>query len=203
MRKAGIKPVVNTRRVGHGVEDAMSRIRKRAMDHRIGALRLAGHGNLGTWISVALGDPVGALEDHNYAAYDAMKADWPSYIDYAHFVQMKPILAKLAPSFAPFGYVEAHSCCIGKQHRLLQSLADVWGVPVSGGLENQYAGTVQRDRWGNAFVSAFMLTGRVVTAYPGRMNLAQWAARANQLVPNLPGLVEQGRRVIQARLGVR
>ena len=199
MKAAGIKPVVNTRRVGHGVEDAMSRIRKRAEHHKIGALRLMGHGNRGTWISVALGDPVHAQTEGKWEAYNAMVADWPSYIDYDHLEKMKPILKTLSSSFAPYGFVDAHCCKIGQQTRLLEGLADIWGVPVSGGLENQTAGDQGVDRWGNSVPTTFRLMGPVNTAYPGNMNLAQWAARADQLIPNFPGMIEKGKNAVKGQ----
>lgn len=196
-KAAGGKPVMNERRVGHGVEDAMSRIRKRAEGHKIGALRFFGHGNRGTWISVALGDPVHALDEGRYQDYDAMAADWPSYIDYAHLEKMKPILKTLAPSFAPYGFVEAYSCRIGKQTRLLEGLADIWGVPVSGGVDNQPGGGQSKDQRGNIVPSTFSLTGEVNTAYPGNLTLEKWAARADQLIPNFPGMAEKVKNTIK------
>jgi len=200
MRVGGNKPIVNTKRVGHGVEDAMSRIRKRAAGHQIGALRFTGHGNKGSWISVAVGDPVHSQMAGRWTEYDAMEADWPSYIDYTHIDKMRPILSTLASSFAPFGFVEAHSCMIGKQTRLLEALANIWGVPVSGGMDNQCVGGASHDAWGNKVLTTFTLTGPVNTAYPRNMNLAQWAARADQSIPNFPGMLEKGKNVVKAQL---
>ncbi|MEO8137126.1 MAG: hypothetical protein ABI831_24500 [Betaproteobacteria bacterium] len=200
IREAGEIPVVNERRVGHGVEDAISRIRKRAMGQRIGALRFTGHGNKGTWISVALGDPVHGEIAGKPANYSDMEADWPSYIDYAHLGKMMPILQKLAPSFAPFGFVEAHCCQIGKQTQLLEGLADIWGVPVSGGLDNQRVNDAYYDQWGNKILTTFSLRGPVKTAYPRNMTLEQWAARADLSVPNFPGMLEKGKNAVKGQL---
>lgn len=200
LKAAGIKPILNERRVGHGVEDAMSRIRKRATDHKIGALRITGHGNRGTQISVALGDPVTALDHGQIDAYNAMQADWPSYISYAHLNELRPILKTITPCFAPYGFVDAHACRIGRQTELLEGLADIWGVPVSGGLDDQPAGAALQDRWGNKVMSTFVLSGPVVTAYPGSMNLEKWAKRVDQLIPNIPGMLEKGRNALAAKL---
>ena len=200
IKSEGIKPVVNEKRIGHGVEDAMSRIRKRATGHKIGALRFSGHGNRGRWISLAVGDPVHAEGPSHVAEHSAMVADWPSRIDYNHLEKMKPILRTLAPSFAPFGFVEAHCCRIGQQGPLLEALADVWGVPVSGGMEDQQIGSAREDQWGNKILTTFSLIGPVNTAYPGNMNLAQWAARADHLIPNFPGLLEKGKNAVKGQL---
>jgi len=195
-----VKPVINERRVGHGVEDAMSRIRKRASGHRIGALRFCGHGNRGTWISVAVGDPVHAQWEGRWKDYDAMAADWPSYIDYAHFERMRPLLTPLRPLFASFGYVQIHSCRIGQQGELLQKLADTWNVPIMGGLTNQQVAAQYYDQYGDKVDTLLVLTGPTVTKYPGGASMRSWAARVDRDVLDIPGAFDAARTYVGKRV---
>lgn len=175
MRRNGIKPLENERIPGYGVEHAVKKIIERARDHRIALLRITGHGNRGTWISVAIGDPVHTRE-RSEAAYQRLRADWKSYIDVVHVDKLKGILKRLTPLFAQFGSAEIHGCMIGTQRDLLQTLANIWGVPVSGGLDLQYGGAYVTNDYGELVSNTFTLLGPVFTAYPGRLDLSSWAA---------------------------
>ena len=195
-----VKPIFNERRAGHGVEDAVSRIKKRAHAHQIGALRFSGHGNRGTWISVAVGDPVHAQMAGRWDDYNRMAADWPSYIDYAHFERMRPLLTPLRPLFAPFAFVMVHSCKIGQQTGLLQKLADTWNVPVTGGLSNQPVALYTTNSYGDRVDSTIVITGPATVAYPGGCDLAGWAKRVDQQVLDVPGMIDAGKNYVAQQL---
>jgi hypothetical protein len=194
LRTGASRPLMNERVPGRGVANATEKILKRAKDHRICLLRLHGHGNEGTWICIALGDPYHARKSGQVKEYEAMKADWKSYIDYSHFERHRDTLAQISPLFAPFGSVELNSCTIAKQTKLIQKLADTWGVPVSGGKELQNGGGFSRNKWGEWVPHAFSMEGEVFTAYPNSSNLQKWAASIEASVPNLKRLFTEIQR---------
>ncbi len=173
LKEAGDDPIEETRDVGHGVEDAVTRIITRAASKgSIALLRFHGHGHQGQWMTIAIGDPLDTLDGkfsktraEGRKAYLEMKADWHSYIDLAHVDKLSPTLRRLNPYFAPFASVEHHGCKIGTNHALLRRLADVWGVPVSGGVGDQLGG-------GD---STFVFEGRVYTAFPRGLSLRSWS----------------------------
>jgi hypothetical protein len=188
MKRAGINPLINQRLVGRGVANAVDKIVERAENHRIGLLRITGHGNRGNWISVAIGDPVGALKEGRMNDYEEMKKDWKSYIDYSHFERHRSTLSKITSLFASFGSAEIHSCSIGKQEKLIQKLADTWGVPVTAGKGLQYGATTLQNRQGERTSSTFVMEGELFTAYPKGQTLESWAAGIESSVPNLMAL---------------
>lgn len=191
-----VKPLMNERIPGRGVANATEKILKRSKDHKICLLRLHGHGNEGTWVCVALGDPYHARKNGHMKEYEAMKADWKSYIDYSHFERHRETLAQISPLFAAFGSVELNSCTIAKQTKLIQKLADTWGVPVSGGKELQNGGGFSKNQWGEWVPHAFSMEGEVFTAYPNNGTLQKWAAAVEASVPNLKKWVTQIEREV-------
>jgi hypothetical protein len=201
MKEAGIKPLVNPRLPGRGVSAAIDKIIARSQHHKIALLRITGHGNRGTWISVAVGDPVEAQVEGRIKDYQAMKADWKSYIDFSHFERLRPILSRLRPLFASFGSAEVHCCKIGNQKTLLQKLAETWGVPVSGGLANHQVGGYDTNQYGEYVPSTFAFQGEVFTAYPGGKNLKSWAAGIDASIPNLPEMASQIQHVFPTVFG--
>lgn len=194
LKKAGISPIMNPKVKGSGVKTAIDLIIKRAKDHKIALLSFYGHGNRGVWISIALGDPVHALEEGRYEDYDNMKTDFYSYIDYSHFERHRQVLSQLTPLFTPFSSVEIHSCKIGKQHELLTKLANVWGVPVSGGLSNQKVGHYI-NKYGEVINYTLRWEGGkeggIIIAYPNDTNLDSWSAQVDKALPSLPRMVDQ------------
>jgi len=185
LRARGIDPLLIKRRVGHGVEDAVKQIIHRAQGFRIAMLRFIGHGNEGTWMSIAVGNPYHEREHgHQTPAYKAMKADWHSYISLAHLADHLPTLVRLKPFFAPYGSVELHACMIGGQTAMIKRLADLWEVPVSGGwnLQNVSADKI-RDRYGWETTYTQIFQGPVFTAYPYGLKMEEWAARMERWVP--------------------
>lgn len=84
-------------------------------------------------------------------------------------------LGMLRPYFGPYGSVELHGCKVARGltgRQMIQRLANVWNVPVSGGVNTQYSGGI----------STFRFEGPVFTAFPGGMTLKQWS----MALPNLP-----------------
>jgi len=89
-----------------------------------------------------------------------------------NFMQIRNTLGRLRPCFAPCGSVEMHGCRVGMGstgRRFLARLAQVWGVPVTGAINQQSFGTETADRY----------EGPVHTAYPGRGNLRSWSSGLN------------------------
>lgn len=206
MRENGIDPLLNKRLSGRGVSAAVDKIIERSRDHQIASLRITAHGNRGTWISLAIGDPVHAQGDARYGNYEEMKKDWKSYIDYSHFERHRKNLARITKLFALFGSVDVHCCKIGNNRLLLQRLADTWKVPVSGALDIQHVGgeygRKQSETWGrydyNQFneqvPGTFAFQGAVFTAYPDKLNLKTWAARVEASLLNIPKISLQIRQ---------
>ena len=193
MVKAGIKPLLNEHISGKGVANAVNKIIVRAQSHRIGLLRIFGHGNRGTWICMAVGDPVHTRASGDEAGYRKMEADYKSYIDYSHFESHRKILTSLKHLFASFGSAEVHGCRLGNQRKLLEKLADTWGVPVTGGLTNQWGGSQYnyKNSWGQIVPATFAFEGEVFTAYPNGKDLQSWAADIEASIPNLIKWVSQ------------
>jgi hypothetical protein len=82
--------------------------------------------------------------------------------------QIRPELEKMAPLMGDFGFVELHACKVARGPggaQLLRDLAGVWNCPVSAAIDSQAA----------EGKSNFLLTGEVVTAYPGGADLKTWA----------------------------
>ncbi|MEZ5345960.1 MAG: hypothetical protein R2681_10440 [Pyrinomonadaceae bacterium] len=186
MHQAGINVLMNERVPGRGVANAVDKIIKRSKDHRIGLLRIFGHGNGGNWISVALGDPYHLRKSGHQQEYEALKADWQSYLDYSHYERHRPALKKIKPLFAPFASAEIHSCTVGTvQQKLIRKLADTWGVPVVAGKGLQSVGGYFQNQWGEQVPYTFVMEGELFTAYPNNGDLRSWAAGIEASVPNL------------------
>lgn len=85
-------------------------------------------------------------------------------------------LAMIRDIFADFGFVEFHACKVGQGPqgmKMVQTLADIWGVPVT-------APTISQGAEDNVFV----LRGPLRTFYPGGVTLRQWAeSRSETLRP--------------------
>lgn len=201
MQAAGVKPVLNPRVPRHGVERAVHQIIERAKGHRIALLRIHGHGNRGTWVCVAIGDPVHQEIAGKPANYETMKADFWSYIDFSHFAHVKPALQKLNPLFAPYASVELTSCLIGNNVPLMQRLADTWGVPVSGSTELHPCAGVTVNDYHEAVPNVFALT--IPKAfYPHKGSLETWAASVNASIEvQIAGWMAKGRTRMAGAFG--
>ena len=146
----------------NGVEQLVTEVQARAGNKSIAALRLDGHGNLGRWLTVSVGDVV----DMSKKDYQETEKEYYSYINPAHFAQVSGILSRLSGRFAAFGFAEHHGCSLGKRpetRQLLAKLADLWRVPISVGINLQSVGHVT------------FFDGPVYTAFPLGMNLRSWS----------------------------
>lgn len=87
-------------------------------------------------------------------------------------------LARLRGAFGPFGCIQFMHCKTARGmagQRFLQMVADQTGVPASGGVQDQYAGTLRET---------VRYEGPTRTFCPGGVSLRDWAAA----LPALPGL---------------
>jgi peptidoglycan hydrolase-like protein with peptidoglycan-binding domain len=161
LKKAGDAPIV-LGGMCNGVTQLIGDVVTRASGKSIATLRLTGHGNLGRWMTVSVGD-VADLKGRDYAEIEAEKY---SYIAERNFNTLAPLLRRLAPLFAPFGFMEHHGCSLGKRpatRRMMRKLADLWNVPISVGVWMQNVGQV------------LDFAGPVVTVFPNGTNLVSWS----------------------------
>jgi hypothetical protein len=164
LRAAGDTPIL-LGAMCNGLGQLVSQVRSRAAGKSIVALRLDGHGNLGRWMTVSVGNVV-ELAKENPREYRLVEKEYFSYINPTHFAKLRPLLGQLTGNFAAFGFAEHHGCSLGKRsdtRKMMAKLADLWGVPVSVGVNLQPFGVITR------------FAGPVVTVYPHRMNLHSWS----------------------------
>jgi len=138
--------------------DAARRIIASVKPGSIALLRFFGHGDAG---------------DQGISAGKAASTADTAII---HSNVVKPryrqLLYPIRMYMCPYGSAELHGCNIGRGHKgtlLLQQLADLWGVPVSGGIPYQY------DAGSNRAV--FCFEGNVKTLYPHGLCLKAWAKK--------------------------
>jgi hypothetical protein len=144
----------------NGVGQMVTSASARAASGSVGLLRIIGHGNLGQWLTVSVGNVV-----HSSPAWQKVLASEDhSYVSADNFAQLAPVLAPLKRLFAPYGSAEHGGCSLGGRERtrkLLHMLADLWQVPVTVGVGLQY--------------SNLHFDGRTFTAYPGFGTLESWS----------------------------
>jgi len=161
LKAAGDRPI-ELGGMCNGLEALIDAVRGRAAGKSIAALRLDGHGNLGRWLTVSVGDVV----DLTKAEYAIIAEEYYSYVDAEHFSTVAPLLGQLSNQFASFGFAEHHGCSLGKRpetRKMLAKLANLWGVPISVGITLQNVGAVT------------FFNGPVFTAFPHGMNLHTWS----------------------------
>lgn len=164
LKDSGDKPI-EMAAMCNGLGQLISEVGRRAGSNSIAALRLDGHGNLGRWLTVSVGNVVELKEKHP-EEYAKVEKEYYSFIDSKHFPQVAGLLSTLSDRFAPFGFVEHHGCSLGSRlstRRMLAKLADLWGVPISVGTKLQPFGAVT------------YFAGPVFTAFPLGMNLRTWS----------------------------
>ena len=149
----------------NGLGQLVSEVNSRSRGLKLAALRLDGHGNLGRWMTLSVGE-VADLAAENPREYRQIKKEYFSYIDPTHFARIAPLLGQLSSKFAPFGFAEHHGCSLGKRpetRKMMAKLADLWGVPISVGTGLQSFGVIAD------------FEGPVVTVFPRGMNLRRWS----------------------------
>ena len=160
LRQAGGNPI----RLGlmcAGVEQMVTDVIRQAGSYgKVALLRITGHGNLGRWFTVSVGDVV----DSKPKDQKVLATEYHSYIDWGHIDKLAPTLSRLKGYFAPYGMMEHHGCSLGSRMHtrlLMHRLADLWGVPVSAGVGMQYG--------------ALYFDGQFFTAYPNHGTLETWS----------------------------
>src|SRR5207253_10648921 len=97
-----------------GVEQMVSSVMTRSGGARkLALLRITGHGNLGRWMTVSVGDVV----DLNRRDYRTWATEYHSYIDWGHIDRLAPTLAQLRGCFAPYGMMEHGGGSLGSKAR--------------------------------------------------------------------------------------
>jgi peptidoglycan hydrolase-like protein with peptidoglycan-binding domain len=162
LQKSGGDPIQLGLMCG-GVEQMAHDVMSRAADRgKIALLRITGHGNLGRWMTVSVGDVV----DLTAQDYKVWATEYHSYIDWGHLDALIPTLSPLKGYFAPYGMMEHGGCSLGSRPQtrsLMHRLADLWAVPVSVGVGLQ--------------VSILNFDGQVFTAYPKNGTLESWSSQ--------------------------
>jgi hypothetical protein len=126
----------------------------------VALLRITGHGNLGRWLTVSVGDVVDATR----AEKKILASEDHSYISAENFDKLALVLAPLKSIFASYGTAEHGGCSLGGRkgtRELLHKLADLWDVPVSVGVGLQH--------------SYLKFDGATFTAYPENGTLNSWS----------------------------
>lgn len=154
---------LRTGAMSNGVQSVVRRVIQQARGPQsIALLRLWGHGNLGRWLTISVGEVVDFSKEDRIGGR-AVAREWRSYIDLDHFDALAPTLRQWRPYFAPFASVEHHGCTLASVARtraVMDKLADLWNVPVTAAFKEQW---IPFDK-----ATAFRFQGRVYTAYPMR-----------------------------------
>jgi len=163
----------------NGLAQMVLAVQSRARPGRVAALRLDGHGNLGEWLTVSVGDVVDLREGNRAARqeYAAIALEIYSYISAKNFDKVNGMIQPLSAIFAPFGFAEHLGCTLGARPQtraMLGKLANLWGVPIRVGIQKQPIGSVM-DIHGPAF-----------TAFPRGHHLTSWSRQFQTL--DLPGV---------------
>lgn len=160
LRRAGGNPIALGLMCA-GVEQMVSSVIGQAGDRgTMALLRITGHGNLGRWMTVSVGDVVDATPEERRV----LASESHSYIDPSHVDELAPVLSPLGRYFAPYGMMEHGGCSLGSRlptRNMMHRLADLWGVPVSAGVGEQ--------------ASILKFDGHTFTAYPRHGTLQSWS----------------------------
>lgn len=175
VRDAGGQPIF-TGNICNGVGEVTDHVRWRAINGGgdIILLRFFGHGSSG---NMGVSDGVGSFRDprNPRRRIHLEDDDWTS-ISSGNVRELAPTLGRLHSIFGLYSSVELHGCNVARGRngrRLIDALARIFEVPVTGAAVSQYAGDS----------STFHFEGRTYTAFPGGLDLKSWARR-------LPALVE-------------
>jgi hypothetical protein len=151
----------------------------RADTGKVAALRLDGHGNLGEWLTVSVGN-VAHLREGNRAErqeYAVIAEEIYSYVSAKNFDKVQGMIQPLGAIFASFGFAEHLGCTLGARpqtRKMLGKLANLWGVPIRVGIQTQPIGSVMDIR------------GPAFTAFPKGLDLKSWSRQFDAL--DLPGV---------------
>lgn len=169
-RKAGADPMV-LGGMCNGLGQMVTNITARARAGRVAAVRFDGHGNLGRWLTISVGNVAELKGD----VYRAIESEYMSYIASSNFTKVTHVISPLGRIFAPFGHVEHLGCTLGARREtrlMLGKLADLWGVPIRVGIRLQPIGTIE-------------IVGPSFTAFPAALDLRSWSRQFDGVL--LPG----------------
>jgi hypothetical protein len=127
--------------VCHGVEQMVNNILSSA-PRNVFLLRFTDHGDPGI---AGMGDGTGSITTvaQDGTTTETNTASELSYIGNDNLSVLRPFLEKLRPIFGPYGCVQFMGCSTGsgtEGRRFLEAMADIFGVPVSAGVDIQYGG---------------------------------------------------------------
>jgi hypothetical protein len=146
--------------IGQIVQALIGRMREQG---EVALLRFHGHGAPGI---MGISDGTG---EYSYGDSDM------SSLTAGVIATIASRLGMLRPYFGAYSSVELHGCKVARGtagRQMIQRLANVWSVPVSGGVNTQYSGGT----------STFRFEGPVFTAVPAGLTLKQWS----KALPDLP-----------------
>lgn len=172
IRLAGGRPVF-TGSVCNGVAEAINGIRGRVRPgDDVVLVRFYGHGSPA---AAGISDGVGSFRDaggRRVYIDDASRAAITS----GNVRSMHGELVKLRPIFGPYSSVEFHGCRVASGpdgRQLIDHLAGLWDVPVTGAVRRQFAGGT----------ATFRFEGPTYTGFPRSVDLRSWSR-------SLPALAE-------------
>jgi hypothetical protein len=135
----------------NGVAQAIQDIKAGAAG-KLFLVRMHGHGTSG---NIGISEGLDTMTGHRAG------------LDLNNLRNVEADLRKLRPAFGPYGSVQLMGCNTGQGARgrtFLARLAEIWGVPVSAGVDTQLSGPT----------GIFRFEGRVVTRCPGGRSLRDW-----------------------------
>ena len=160
IRRAGGTPLL-IGGMSNGVEQAVTNIVSEAGLGKVFILRFHGHGAPGV---------AGVSDGHG-----SIPGEHGSSIHMGNWAYLRPIIARLAPIFSPYGCIQFMHCETGNGpsgRTMLQNIADTVGVPATGGIRTQYGGGTM----------TFRFEGPTYTAFPGGFTLASWSASRPEFI---------------------
>lgn len=151
IRRAGGDPIV-VFGMSNGVQFVTDQIVSRGRRNNVMLLRFHGHGGRGTQNTTG-----GTINGAPHLAAISM----------SNYHQIERTIAPIGNVMVPFGSVQLLGCDVGSGagSALVQRLAQTWGVPVTAGLNTQFAG-------GN---KTFRFEGPTVSGFPGSADLRAWS----------------------------
>ncbi|WP_376089204.1 peptidoglycan-binding protein [Roseomonas sp. CCTCC AB2023176] len=162
IRDAGGDPIIVYGQ-SNGLLFAMSQIASRAQTGKVMLLRIHGHGGKGV---------------QNVTGGEINGAPHMASISLDRFEESAMALLMIRRIFVGFGCVQLLGCNVGggpKGKELVGKLARTWGVPVTAGIQTQFAGGSQ----------TFRFEGPTVSGFPNGMDLASWSASAETMFGNV------------------
>jgi hypothetical protein len=163
IKDVGGRPIF-TGSMCNGIGEVVQRILMRtSTDGSLVLLRFFGHG---ASANMGISDGEGYIQ-HRSGRRTFLEDASRTAITNKNFSASAPTLGRLRFSFGVYSSVELHGCLVARGvdgRQLLQRLAGLWGVPVSGGMQFQYGGAC-----------TFRFEGPVYTAFPAGYTLRSWS----------------------------